>query len=98
MDTKKAISLHLEPEDHAQLEAEATRLGQQPGELALAYVLSALPENPELVAEKRRRQMLAALKRFDALRADVRRAGYPSVDAAKLVCESREDLERRPAP
>ena len=96
MSTKKTVTLHLEPEDYARLEAEATRLGKQPGELALAYVETALPEDATRTAEMRRRKGLAALADFAALREELRQKGFPPVDAVAFTNESRNELEERP--
>lgn len=96
MSGTKAITLRLDPGDYQRLEAEARRLGMQPGTLARVYVRAALAGITEDEAERRRRTGLEALERLAALREELRRAGYPSVDAVKLVREGREELERRP--
>src|SRR5438270_10700739 len=96
MSATKAITLRLEAEDYERLEAEATRLGMRPGTLVRVYVRAGLANSGESEAEKRRRIGLEVLDRLEALRADLRRAGYPSVDAVQLARESRDEFEQRP--
>lgn len=45
--------------------------------------------------ERRPRDRLAALDRLVALADDMRRAGYPPIDAVQLVREGRNELDRR---
>ena len=45
--------------------------------------------------EKRRREGLEALDAMAALREKLHQAGCPPVDAAQLIREGREELERR---
>jgi methylphosphotriester-DNA--protein-cysteine methyltransferase len=95
MNATKAITLRLDPADHAWLEAEAKRLGLSPGTLARVYVRAGL-RGEVAEAEQRRRTGREALDRLDALRAELRRAGYPSVDTLTVLRESRKELEQRP--
>jgi hypothetical protein len=92
----KTITLRLEADEYARLEAEAERQGMQPDALAREYVRARLCDG-ETDAERKRRIGLEALDRLAALRDEIRRAGYPAVDAVQLVREGREELERRPS-
>jgi predicted DNA-binding protein len=92
---KKAITVRLDPADYERLEAEAKRLGMSPGTLARDFVRDCLKEIE--TGDERKRRALEVLDRLEKLRAELRRAGYPAVDAVKLVREGREELEQRPA-
>jgi hypothetical protein len=95
MNATKTITLRLDPADYAGLEKEAKRLGLSPGTLARVYVRAGL-HSDAAEAGQRRRTGLEALDRLDALRAELRQAGYPSVDALAVLRESRAELEQRP--
>jgi hypothetical protein len=97
MGVTKAITLRLEPADYERLEAEARRLGMTPGTLARVYVRAGL-SGGKTRAEQNYRPGLAALEHLAVLRAELRQAGYPSVDAVELAQESRAELERRSSP
>ena len=87
MSVRKAITVHLEPADYDRLEAEAKRLGMQPGALARVYVRAGLAGNVETDAAKKRLLGLAALDQLAALTADL-----PSTDAVEVARESRADI------
>lgn len=95
MSATRAITLRLDPTDYERLEAEAERLGIAPATLARVYVRAGLNTDGESETDRRRRVGLDALRRLDMFRRELRDAGYPSVDAVKLVREGREELERR---
>ena len=93
----KAVTLRLDPDDYERLEAEATRLGLRAGTLVRVYVRAGL-NHSETETETQRRQRVGhqALADFSRLRAELRREGYPSVDAVKIMEENRVELEERP--
>lgn len=89
----KTITVRLDPAEYERLEAEAKRLGTSQGALARDFVRDCLKarETPE----ERKRRTLEVLDRLEMLRAELRRAGYPTVDAVELVRQGREELEQR---
>lgn len=95
MSIRKSITLRLEAEEYAQLEAEARRLGIASGSLARVYVRTSLGIDAQSESQRRYRAGVDALERLTALRAELRQAGYPSVDAVGLVEKGREKLGRR---
>jgi hypothetical protein len=95
MDTTKVISLRLDPPDFEQLRAEAKRPGVSPGALARTYVQAGL-RSGAIARAPRRRAGWEALDQLDALRAELRRDGYPSVGALAILQVSRAELEERP--
>lgn len=90
MTATKALTVRLDPEDHQRLEAEAERLGLQPGTLARVYVRAGLAGTGETEAERKRRTALEALARLVQITADL-----PPVDAVQIARASREQLEKR---
>jgi predicted DNA-binding protein len=96
MSASRTITIHLEPEEYERLQQAARRRGMRPTFLVREFVRSRLDDD-DVAREERRRQGLEALERAKAFQAELRRAGYPSVDVVKLVREGREELERRTA-
>lgn len=88
----RVVSVRLDRQDYARLEAEARRLGLPPATLIRLYVRAGLRGGGETEAERRRRVGLAQLDRLAALTADL-----PPVDAVKVAKESREELKGRSA-
>lgn len=91
MNTLRAITVRLDPEDYARLEAEAERLGVPPATLVRMYVRGRLSADDTEV-ERRRRIGLQALDRLAELTADL-----PAVEAVQIAQESREALDARPS-
>lgn len=90
MKKSAVVTVHMDPQEHERLEAEAKRRGISAGELAHELIeagLSGLPED----AEERRRRGLKALERLRELTADL-----PPVDAVQVARQAREELEQRP--
>ena len=96
MSTTMSVTIRLDQAEYERLRSDALSRGVLPEELAGEYVRVRLNGQSEL-AEERKQRGLAALDRFDALREEIRAAGYPSVDAVQAARESREELERRPS-
>ena len=92
----KALTIYLDAADYQQLEAEAKRIGVIPSAVAEDYIHVGLASNEEADAVRRRRIGLRALEHLATLRAELREAGYPSVDVVRVMQESREELEQRP--
>lgn len=97
MTTNSVITVHLEPREREQLEAEAERRGLSTSALVREYVRAGLPVC-EADMDERRRRGREALRRLAALRSELRQAGYPSVDGVELARQVREELDERQAP
>jgi hypothetical protein len=95
MSGTKNITLQLEPDEYASLEAQANKRGLPTSTLAHDYVRVGLQREAAETIQEKRDAWLDVLERFAALRAELRRAGYPSVDAMEVARASREDLEQR---
>lgn len=97
MGASTTILVHLDSQEYDRLTAEARRRGVPPDALAHDLLHAALPDE-ETDAEQTRRRGLVALQQFAQLRADLRRDGYPTVDAEQLVRDGRDELEARFTP
>ncbi|MPZ14477.1 MAG: hypothetical protein GEU73_08645 [Chloroflexi bacterium] len=90
-----AITIHLQPEQLAALEAEALRRGTTADRLASELVAHQLPR-AETKAERIAR-MRHALDEAERFRRSLRAAGVPSIDAVEAIRRAREELEERTA-
>jgi len=89
--TTKTVVVRLEEEDYELLRQGARALGVRPGTAARILLKAALAgQNGGRDAEERKRRGLDAL---DRLRES--RKGLPPIDLAKVLEESRRDLEER---
>ncbi len=94
MSTTHTITITFDEDEYDRLSAEARRRGVAPDTLAREYVHDSLPAQTAEDDEVLQRTM-AALEQLRELREDMRRRGYPSVDAVELIREGRRELEER---
>jgi len=97
MSAPTTILVHLDADEYDRLAAEAQRRGVPPDSLAHDLLRASLP-TAESEAARIQRAGLDALDRLARLRADLRRAGYPPVDAAQRVRDGRDELDARFTP